>query len=702
MSLTKLIDPRSIAIVGVSSKKAEFQVGGRAVFEHLRLHGYPHRIDLITRDKTTIEGVETFTTLSGLPTLPDCVLISVPANDVFGVVAEALSLGVRAFVVLSAGFAEADAEGVARQTRLSELVGRFGAAMLGPNTTGFVNFGQRVAMSSTSRITGSLPKTGAVGLVVQSGALGSVLMEEADRTGIGLSYLISTGNEAVCGLADAAAFLVDDPATKVIALYVEGIREADKMLAVARSAFDAGKPIVLYKAGRSDIGRRAAAGHTGSLIGARGAYDAAIRQLGWVDVSTIEDLLPVAQYLSQGGPARTIGIMSNSGGYGGCIADALESTGHLELPPPANETVSRMSTDLLSFLSTKNPVDIAGAPFKRPEGFANCLDAFADDPAFDTIVVANTPIVPSWAEMVEKAVVETRHRTGKQIAVVWPAETFNSAPINRLRQQNVPVFDRIDTFVTAAAGAAAVDSARISPSRLIREGRRADVVSLVSGELVALSEAASKNKLSSMGLVFPQEVFIPDANIEAIVSAAREIGYPITLKGMAEGVVHKSELGLVAVAVPDEEKLRANTEAMLANVQRLQLRLEGFLVAETVRPRVEVILGLSLDPEFGPMLTLGAGGIYTELLKDVAIRILPVDRNEIRALIRECRISAILDGARGQPALDIEALIQVASDVAALAPRLGNDFAGLELNPVGIGTAGEGAWILDATVFVHA
>jgi acyl-CoA synthetase (NDP forming) len=701
VSLKQLLDPSSIAIAGVSGKAATFQVGGRAVLDHLRRHGYPHRIDIVTREPVTIDGLASVTRLADLPEVPDCLVVSVPADDIFDTVGEALRLGIRAFVVITGGFSESGPEGAARQARLAAQVRDGGAVMLGPNTTGFVNVGSRIAASSTSRISAALPEPGPVGLVVQSGALGSALMEEAVRNRIGLSHLISTGNEAVTELADCVGFLADDPATRVIALYVESVRDPDRLLAAARRAHAAGKPVALYKAGRTDAGRRAAAGHTGALIGGRGAYEAAARQLGWVDVHAIEDLLPVASFLTGtgAGATRSLGIITISGGYGGCVADALDGT--VALPSPAPETVERMRGDIPPFLSTKNPVDIGGTPFRRPGGFAACLDAYADDPAFDTIAVANTPMVPPWAAEVADAVTATTRRTGKRITVVWPAEVFNAEALATMRRDGVPVFTRVDTFVAAVSGAARVAAARAAPSRLLRDGRPATPAApaITAASLAVASEAESKRLLAARGLALPRETFVPGRDLDDVAADAARIGYPVTLKGMAAGVVHKSELGLVAVAVPNEPALHARAAAMLASAEAHRLAFEGFLVAETVQPRAEVIVGLGLDPEFGPTLTIGAGGIYTELMRDVAVRILPLDRDEIAAMIAETRIGRLLAGARGRAPLDLPALTDLVASVAALAPALGPDFAGLELNPVGVGQTGEGAWILDASVF---
>ncbi len=698
MSLNKLLSPRSVAIVGVSTKKAGFQVGGRAVFDHLRLHGYPHRIGIVTREPVLIDDVKSVTDLAALDHVPDCIVVSVPAGNVYGTVEAGLKLGCRAFVIVTGGFAESGGEGVARQTALTALVSAYGASMLGPNTTGFVNFAGRVAMSSTSRISAALAPIGEIGLVVQSGALGSALLEEAAHSGIGLSYLISTGNEAVTTLADCIDYLVEDTRTKAIALYVEGFRQPDRMLVAARRAHAAGKPIVLYKAGRSDAGRRAAAGHTGALVGARGAYEAAVRQLGWIDVRSIEDLLPITHYAARSRPARTMGVITISGGFGGCVADALEETGLVSLPAPGTATVERMRADIPAFLSAANPVDVGGTPFRRPGGFAECLDAFADDPAFDAVAVANTPMVPPWGADVAAAVKATRARTGKPISTIWPAEIFNAEALRVLRAGGTPTFTRVDTFTAAVAGAVAVAGAREKPSRLLREGR-AGTTPCMDGDIEALDESASKTVLKAEGIRFPQETFVTGRDIAGLDAAADAVGYPVTLKGIARGVVHKSELGLVAVSLADNAALKARASAMLESADRNGLDFEGFLLSETVRPQAEVIVGLGLDPEFGPTLTFGAGGIFTEIMHDVAIRLLPLDEDEVRCMIESCRIARILNGARGRPKLDFDALVALVSAIAALAPRLGLDFAGLELNPVGVGLSGEGAWPLDATVF---
>ncbi|MWD26043.1 hypothetical protein E0K89_000925 [Aquicoccus sp. SCR17] len=689
--LDNLLAPKTVALVGVSSKSGVFQVGARAVFQHLLRHGYQDHIDIVTREPVVLEGVKSHTDIADLETVPDCMLISVPAAQVLDSVEKGLDLGCRAFVVITGGFAEAG-EGEL-QRKLTSRIAEAGASLLGPNTTGYVNFGG-IAMSSTSRISADLPPAGDVGLVVQSGALGSGLLEEAARGGIGLSYLISTGNEAVNGLPDFVEYLADDPQTRAIAIYAEAVRDSARLIAATRRAHAAGKPVVVYKAGRSDAGRRAAAGHTGALMGARGAYRAAVEQLGWIDVANIEDLLPVANYVARSGPAERVGVISVSGGYGGCVADALEESGVVRLPTPGQQTVEKMRGDVPAFLSASNPVDVGGTPFRRDGGFATCLDAFADDPDFDAIVIANTPLVAPWGAAVAEAAIATHARTGKPISAIWPSEIFNAEALATLRVARIPTFGRVETFTAAATGALHVARAKASPSKLLRDGQTG-MPKDVPGEIVALDEAKSKARLRELGIPFPREDFVPVGG--AVDPVAANIGYPITLKGIAKGVVHKSELGLVEVALPDEGALRDAVKAMQDSAERNALQLEGFLVGETVKPEAEVILGLGLDPEFGPVLTFGAGGILTEMMRDVAVRLLPLDQADIAAMVESCRVATVLKGARGKPPLDMDGLVSLIRQVADLAPHLGADFAGLEINPVGVGRSG--VWPLDATVF---
>ncbi|WP_144435597.1 acetate--CoA ligase family protein [Roseovarius atlanticus] len=700
MSITQLFSPTSVAIVGVSGKDTTFQVGGRAVLEHLVKHGFRGRIDMVTRSPITLHGITSVTSLADLPTAPECVVLSIPAAQVPDTVQQALDMGIRAFVTISAGFSEAGAEGAALQERLVGMLRDHGAVMLGPNTTGLINFGRDTALSSTSRLATHSAPRGDIGVVVQSGALGSLLMDVAERDQIGMSYLISTGNEAVTDIADCVDFLIDDPETRSIALYVEAFRHPKRIVAAARRAFASGKPIAIYKAGRSDTGAAAAAGHTGALLGARSTYEAAARQLGLTDVKNIEDLLPVAHYLAHAGGGRSVGVLTVSGGLGGCLADALAHAGDVDLPNPGAAVSQQLQQYLPDFLKPKNPVDVGGSPFREQGGFSQCLGSFASDPAFEAVAVANTPVVPTWAQDSVDAISRVEAETGKPIVALWPSDIYNAEALRDLRVAGKTVFTRIDTAVAALNGKAAYLKCQDRPSSILDAGPLPlSYPQLGQSGLHSLDEASSKKRLQDLGIPFTKETFVIASNRDTALAQARVVGYPVTVKGIAEGVVHKSEYGLVAVGVADEPALTAVLDEMQRSAGAHRLDLRGFILAETLRAEAEVFVSVSYDREFGPSLTLGSGGIYTEVFKDVTTRLLPLARGEITNMIDDCKIGKILRGARGKAALDIEALTGLIEKLADLGGKLSADFAGLEINPVGVGAAGQGAWIFDATVF---
>lgn len=700
MSITQLFSPASVAIVGVSGKDATFQVGGRAVLEHLVRHGFKGRIDMITRAPITLHGITSVTSLADLSTVPECVVLSIPAAQVPDTVQQALDLGVRAFVTISAGFSESGPEGASLQQHLVEMLRSHDAVMLGPNTTGLINFGRDTALSSTSRLaTHSAPK-GNIGVVVQSGALGSLLMDVAEREQIGMSYLISTGNEAVTDTADCVDFLIDDPDTHGIALYVEAFRHPEKIVAAARRAFAAGKPIAVYKAGRSDTGAAAAAGHTGALLGTRSTYEAAARQLCLTDVRNIEDLLPVAHHLAHAGAGRSVGVLTVSGGLGGCLADALAHAGDVDLPDPGTEASQLLQQYLPDFLKPKNPVDVGGSPFREADGFAQCLGAFAVDPAIEAVALANTPVVPDWAQDIVDAITRVEAQTGKQVVSLWPSDIFNAKALRDLRDAGKTVFTRIDTAVSALNGKAAYLKRKDQPSSILQ----ADVLALAypclgQHGLQSLDEACSKKSLQNLGIPFPKETVVAAFDRDTALAQAKAVGYPVTVKGIAEGVVHKSEYGLVEVGVADEAALISVMDEMQDSAAAHDLELRGFIFAETLKAEAEVFVSVSYDREFGPSLTLGTGGIYTEVFKDVTTRLLPLSRDEITEMVDDCKIGKILRGARKKAPLDIDALVDLVESLADLGNALSPGIAGVEINPIGIGAAGQGAWILDATVF---
>ena len=386
-NLTKLLRPRSIGFIGASSKPS-FQIGGASALAHLLQHGYDGDILLISRSASEIAGRRTYPNADALPYAPDCAVVSTPAEHVENAVGELLAKGTRSFVLLSTGFSERSAEGRERENRLRNLLDAHEAVALGPNTTGFTNFVDRIALSTTSRLQGALPPDGSIGLVLQSGALGSAFLEYATDAHIGLSYVISIGNGMNTGMADYIDALVADERTKVILLYVEGFADAPAFAQAAARARDAGKPIVLLKVGRTAVGERAAAGHTGAITGSARIHGAAFRQLGIVQADSIGEALAIAQILSGGRRiGRRIGVATPSGGLGGLLCDALSSVAPFEFPGPSDDIAAKLAKNLPAGQAASNPLDVAATPFASPRGLGEVMQDLVSDPSFDLSLI---------------------------------------------------------------------------------------------------------------------------------------------------------------------------------------------------------------------------------------------------------------------------------------------------------------------------
>lgn len=698
----KLLSPASVAFVGISSRPGVFQVGGRAALDHLVRHAYTGEIYLVSRTAAEIGGFRTFPSITDLPCAPDCVVIALPAPLVVEAVREAIARGSRTFILISSGFAESGDTGAALQQELRATLKDAGAIAIGPNTTGFINFIDGIVLTSTSRARGDLLAPGRIGLVLQSGALGSALLDLAVERRIGLSYLISTGNEAVVDVSDCIRSLAVDPSTDVIALYVEGLRNPDGFVSACQLAAQNGKSIVVLKSGKSVAGSQAIASHTGALAGSAHVQQALFRQLGIVIVDSLQELLSVSAMLAGGrhfGPR--LGVFTVSGGLGGLLVDGFEQEPTITFPQMSSETTVALQTDFPELSVCANPLDFGGAPFggaafRTPGMVAKMLKTFAADPNLDSVVVGVTPIVQGWADEIVRAAIEAHREIGKPISVAWLGADANADDFRILREAGVCVF----TDVKECAASIAALVARRPCSYPGRVDRRSAQPAAFTGTTV-LNEHQSKTVLRRHGLVdIPRERFIDTDDMQVVKDAATEVGYPITLKGLMRGMAHKSELGLVTVGIGQEDDLIAAVQRQRQSIASAGGEFEGFVLIETVKPQAEVLASVTVDEHFGPVLTFGAGGIYTEILRDVRSRVLPVDAAEIEEMISECRIARILEGARGAGPLDIPALVRFLQQLAGIALSGDEEIVSVEINPLAVFSHGKGVAVLDAKVFV--
>lgn len=696
----QLLSPSSIAFLGVSSRPGVFQVGGRAALDHVVRHGFKGGIYPVSRTAAEIGGYKTYGSITELPVVPDCVVIALPAPAVNAAVREAIAHGSRAFVLISAGFAESGDAGVALQQELRSILKEAGAIAIGPNTTGFMNFRAETVLTSTSRAAGSLCAPGRIGLVLQSGALGSTTLDLAANRDIGLSYLISTGNEVVTDISDCIRFLVADPATDVIALYLEGFRNPEGFVSACQLAADRGKAIVALKSGKSEAGSQAVAGHTGALAGSAHVQRALFRQLGIVSVNSLQELLSVSALLASGkkfGPR--LGVFTASGGLGGLLVDSFEGETSITFPTGTAGTVTAMQEDFPELTRCANPLDFGGWPFggaafRKPGTVAKMLKAFARDPNIDGVVVGVTPVVPDWADEIARAAIEVHDESEKPVAVAWISADANAGHRRMLRQAGVAVFEDVRECAASLGAAIARQPCRYSH----RVRRRSNGSSTA---MSVLNEHQSKAVLLRRGLAaFPEERFVASHDERALRVAAREVGYPVTIKGLMRGTAHKSELGLVSVGIGSEEEMLVAARRQAQSIVATGGEFEGFILVETVKPRAEILASVITDEHFGPVLTVGAGGVYTEILRDVSSRVLPVSASEISEMIDECKIAQVLHGARGGSPLDIPAIVEFLTKLSDIAVSGEDEIVAVEINPLAVFSEGSGVAVLDAKVFV--
>lgn len=670
-----LFDPASIALVGATDKSG-WSVATRA---NLRRHGFPGPVYLVNPRTEVVHGERAYPSLADVPGPVDLAYVMVPTRAVLGVLKEGARLGIRHYVVLTAGFGETGAEGRAREEELAAFSRAEGLAVLGPNGNGFIHATTGVAPYGLP-ILSPVPR-GPVGVVLQSGALASSVLAFAQSRNIGLSLLTSMGNETVVSVTDVLDHLVDDPATRVIALFLESVRHPAEFARVARRARRAGKPIVALKIGRSGLASRTARAHTGALVGDDRVVDAAFRRLGVVRVRSLEDLMVTAALLASSGPlpGPRLGVVTPSGGASEIIADRAEDEG-LELPPFTDSTVARLKEIIPEFGSAANPLDVTGYVVVDRTLLSRALRIVAEDPGIDVVLLLSD--LPR-AEPPDPAPVFRLHETTTRVIAESPRPVVvvgnvltDLSPFGRRIQERTGyphVVGGIEHGLTAIG--AAVRWAR-EPERA--EPGPAPPVPVVNGPATGVwAEHRAAALLAANGIpVVPSEL-APDE--EAAVSAAERTGYPVVLKAAAEGLGHKSDIGGVRLGLASAGDVRRAYREVRA---AMGPGGEGVLVQPQREGGVELLAGVVRDPAWGLVLAVALGGVWVEVLKDSVLRLLPVDAAEVRRALGELRGAALLDGARGTEPADLDAVAEVIARVGALAEGLGDGLESLEVNPL--------------------
>lgn len=697
-SIDKMLNPRSIAVVGASPKGG---YGGR-LFDALLKSKDRVRLYPINPNYDEVKGIQAYKSVSDLPEAPDLVGVVVPYSKVLDVLQESHAKGAGSAVVISAGFAE---RGVESRLELQRKIGTFaresGLRMAGPNCLGLANVKNDIWPTASSRTLGGL--TGPIGLVCQSGAtaFGPFLLRAVDA-GIGLSYIISTGNETDLDFSDFARYLLDDPDTRVIAGFVEGFKDVRKFIAVAELAAERGKPIVIIKIGRSESGARAARSHTAALTGEDALYDAVFKQYGVVRVQDYDDLLETAQMLAHlRKPVKSgISVVSHSGGISSLTADMCGLAG-LDLPPLSDKARDGINAVVKEFGWAANPADVTG--FSRSEQFPDIMRHMIDEPDVGTLVVASA----GAGNQIDQ-VIELRDTHPKNVAYFWTASRLDKGPLAKLKAARVPIFytpaklagglrSLLDYHARRDARIAA-GKTQVPPLSKDQQGMVAKIQALARS---TLSESESKQVLAAWGIAGTREIVATTP--QAAVDAAQTIGYPVALKIDSPDILHKSEAGVVRLNLKNAAEVERAYADVMANAKRYapEAAITGALVQEMIAGGVEMIVGISYDPQLGPMILFGSGGVMVEVFNDVTHRHCPINRHEAREMIAEVKGSRLLGGFRGKPAADVDALADVLVKVSQLAVHLEGKLAELDINPVMVLPVGQGVKAADALMVLQ-
>jgi acetate---CoA ligase (ADP-forming) len=690
--LGRFFSPQRVAFVGATEDLAKF--GGRCV-RLLVDFGFRGDIYPVNPKRESIFGLKCYPSLADLPHRPDHVGIVLPGASVLKALEECVELKVPFATVFSAGFAETGTEeGKALQQRAVGIANAGGLRFMGPNCNGMVNFVDAFALTSTASIKGERRPAGDIGVVSQSGGAGQVnVMWRAQQAGMGISYQVSCGNDADLDLLDYMAFMVESERTKVVLAIAERIPDGGRLRALARRAAELDKPIVMVKVGRTEAGSRMAASHTGSVTGADEVCDAALRQMGIVRVMDTNDLYETAMLLRTGKRAngRGAAATSISGGNLVMVADLGAGEG-VEFPAYGEATQAKLKGFLPGFSGTSNPTDLTAAAVGRPDTFASVTKIIAEDPAVDAVV----PVITFSPKAEIRSIADVSAASPKPVAILWTGKCSDDASLTPevLVSEGHAVYR--DALPCMKALRAAMQYAEFRRKRAQPAPKRpAGIEAQKARKLLkpgTMTEADSKALLACYGLPVTQEFVARSADEAAKVQGT------VALKISSPDIPHKTEAKAIRLSVSGPDAVRRAYAEVVAAAKAYKpgARIEGVLVQEMVTEGHEILVGVSRDPTFGPVVTVGLGGIYVEILKDVAFRLPPVARSEAVEMLRELKAWPLLEGARGRDPSDVDALAECIERVSWLAVDLGDRIAELDINPLRV--LPKGVRVVDALV----
>jgi len=692
-----LFEPESIAVVGASNDERKI---GHIVFNNLIQSKFSGELYPINPKAGEILGYKAYPSLTAVPGRVEQVVVCVPSTLVPSVMEEAGIKGVEAVIVITAGFKELGKEGAKLERQVGDIAKKYGMRVLGPNCMGIMNTHHK--MNGT--FTNIHPMSGSIAMASQSGAVCSSMLDWSTKSRVGFSKFISVGNKVDVDEADLLAYLKDDPDTNVIGMYLEGANRGRELMKEAFRTTQV-KPIIVLKSGRTSSGSKAASSHTGALSGSDKVYDAAFQQSNVIRVNTIDELFDLLQVFANMPMPKGDGlaIVTNAGGHGVMAADACSDYG-LKLASFEKSTIEKLKGYLPEAANVYNPVDVLGDATAARYDFA--IKTVMEDPNVSCVAVLLAPLDTVDIKAVAEHLATFGGKVSMPVVGAFVGGTKTNKGIELLHEANVPCYDSPDKAIRALGAMVRykkMKDASTDTTPVVINGDKDRVKEIIEAVRrtgrTSMSESEGKEILRAYGVSVPVEITAKTP--EEAAQAAVKIGLPVVMKIDSPDIAHKSDVGGVMVGVSSEEAVRHGFELIMSRVRSRVpgAALNGVTICQMVKGK-EVLMGMTRDEQFGPVITFGLGGVFVEIMKDVAQRIAPLTKHDVDTMVRSIRSYPILTGARGGKAADIESLKDTIFKLAQIALDF-PEISELEVNPVMVGDEGKGTYAVDALVVLR-
>ncbi len=691
--LEELFYPEEVAVIGASRTPGKV---GYDIVKNLAAGGYGGKILPVNPEADTIAGLPCLKNITDYGAKIDLGIIAVPKTVIIEVAANAIQAGVKALIVITAGFKETGAEGAELERQLADLCRAKRVRLLGPNCLGLINTENRLNAS----FAGGMPRRGDISVVSQSGALLTAILDLAEGRHLGLAKMISIGNKADLSEIDILYALAKDKHTRVIVGYLEDISSGDEFIKAADEA-SAQKPLIILKAGTTAAGLKAASSHTGVLAGSDTAYGAAFKRSGVVRADTFEALFDYATALAMQPLPKgdRVLIITNAGGPGTMAADAVEKAG-MQVAMLDRNTATALRQKLPEAASIGNPVDVLGDA--DPDRYVAALTSGQDDPEVDAIIIILTP--QAMTKPAETALAIAANLTGnKPVLVSFMGGQAVMPGREQLVAKSLPDYPSPERAVAALKAMFEYSLWRNRPARVVTRFRvnRRRVERIITRRLRSgryqIGEVKGKNILQAYGFQIPSGQLA--ATAKDAIETANQIGYPVAMKIVSPDIVHKTDLGGVRLNVPNSEAVRDYFDLMQLRIRQRapEAMIEGVYVEKMLDPGLEIIIGMSRDSQFGPMLMFGLGGIFVEVMKDVTFHLAPITEDEALQMLKSTRSYEILQGKRGQQGVDLQAIANGLQRISQLTTDF-PEITELDINPFIVGEAGNDPWVADVRI----